>query len=168
MAIVRDSIEVPYRDPVVEPTGLLSQIWISFYRALFDRVYPLGVERQFSLVNNQATPADITDLKVNSRAVSQATVDFLVQRVTTGVGAVELIESGSFILTYNPTAEDWNISLTNINSPDNSGVDFTVTASGQVRYTSSNETGTASISRVVWRMRTLAGKSSQYSSSGAR
>lgn len=168
MATPSNSFEVPYRDVVVEREGLLSSVWTNFFLSLFERVIPLGSERSFQLANNQSSAADVDGLKVNSRAVSQAVVEFLVQRVTTGAGATELVESGSFILTYNPTAADWSISLTNINSPDNSGVDFTVTATGQVQYTSSNITGTASISRVFWRMRTLAGKSTQYSSQGTR
>lgn len=168
MAISQESLSVPYNDRAVDKEGFLSNIWTSFWQSLFDRIYPLGVENSFQLVNNQSAPADVTGLKVNSRAVSMAIVEFLVQRVTTSTGATELVEAGSFILSYNPTANDWNISLTNINAPDNSGVDFTVTATGQVQYTSTNISGTASISRVVWRMRTLAGKSAQYSSQGTR
>lgn len=168
MAIAQESLSVPYNDRSVDKEGYLSDIWTRFWQSLFDRVYPLGVENSFTLANNQSAAADIEGLKVNSRAVSMAIVEFLVQRVTTSTGATELIEAGSFILSYNPTANDWNISLTNINAPDNSGVDFTVTALGQVQYTSTNITGTASISRVVWRMRTLAAKSALYSSQGAR
>ena len=168
MAISSESFDLPVRERIADAGSIVSSVWASFFRSIYDRLYPLGIERTFTIVNNTAAPADITGLKVNARGVSQAFVEFLVQRVTTGGGAVELIESGSFNLTYNPTAEDWNITLTQINVPDNSGVDFTVTATGQVQYTSSNVAGTASISRMFWRMRTLAGKSSQYSSQGAR
>lgn len=168
MAIAQESLSVPYNDRAVDKEGFLSNVWTSFWQSLYDRIYPLGVETSFTLANNQSSPADVVGLKVNSRAVSMAIVEFLVQRVTTGGSAVETVEAGSFILSYNPTAEDWNISLTHINAPDNSGVDFTVTAAGQVRYTSTNIGGDPSISRIVWRMRTLAAKSTQYSSQGAR
>lgn len=162
------SFDIPVKDQISDSAGVASAAWNSFFRGLYERIFPLGVERSFTIANNQASPADITALKVNARAVSQAIVEFLVQRVTTGGGAVELIESGSFILSYNPTAHDWNISLVTINVPDNSGVDFTVSADGQVKYTSSNVAGTASISKMFWRMRTLAGKNAQYSSQGTR
>jgi hypothetical protein len=168
MAIVRDSFDVPYRDRLVERGGFLTNTWQGLFRTLFDRVYPLGSERQFTLENNQSTPAAITELKVNSRAVSQATIDYLIQRVTTGGSAVQLIESGVFVLTYNPTDSDWNIHVINEELPDDAGVDFTVDEDGQVKYTSTDITGTPSISRIIWRMRTLAGKSAQYSSAGVR
>ncbi len=168
MAIPSESFDVPLRDRLTDASYIVSSVWASFFRSIYDRLYPLGIERSFVIVNNQVAAADVTGLKVNARGVSQAFVEFLVQRVTTGGGAVELIETGYFVLSYNPTADDWNISLTHINAPDNSGVDFTVTTAGQVQYTSSNIAGDASISRMFYRMRTMAGKSSQYSSQGAR
>ncbi len=168
MALPQRSSEVPFRDKLLEVDGLLSQTWFWFFRSLYETLFPLGVESSFELNNNQSGAADVIGLKFNSRGTSQAIVEFLVQRVTTSTGATELIETGSFIVSYNPTAQDWNISLTNINSPDNSGVDFTITSSGQVQYTSSNITGTPQISRVVWRARVLAAKSAVYSSQGAR
>jgi hypothetical protein len=168
MATTRESIDVPYREAVVDPSRLLSVVWTDFFRSLFDRVYSLGSEQSCPLVNNQASPADVVGLKVNSRAVSQATVEYLVQRVTTGGSAVELTESGIFILTFNPTGNSWNIHAVNEGSPDDAGITFSVTAAGQVRYTTTSVAGDPSLSRIVWRMRTLAGKSAQYSSQGAR
>ncbi len=41
-------------------------------------------------------------------------------------------------------------------------------SSGQVQYTSSNISGTASISKITWRARTLGGKNYQYSQVGVR
>lgn len=165
---VTDSFDVPYQDAVVDNKRFLTTTWTNFFRSLYERLSPLGIERSFPLVNNQAAPADIDGLKVNSRAVSFATFDYLVQRVTTGVGATELIESGTINLTYRPTDEDWDRSVVIGELPDDAGIEFTVTADGQVQYTTSNITGTASISRVIWRMRTMAGKSALYSSQGTR
>ncbi|NJM09339.1 MAG: hypothetical protein HC883_00105 [Bdellovibrionaceae bacterium] len=163
-----ETLDAPFRDSVVEANGLLTTAWTWFVRSVTERLFPLGVERSFPLANNQAAAADVVGLKVNSRGVSQAIVEFLVQRVTTSTGAVELIEAGYFTLSYSPTSETWTLSQPNPNLPEDSGVTFTVTATGQVQYTSSNVAGTPSISRVVWRMRTLAGKSEAYSSQGAR
>lgn len=168
MAQIKESFAVPWRDKVVDQMGMLSYRWQWFFNSLFERLYPLGVERSFDIANNQAAAADVTGLKFDKRGVSQAIIEFLVQRVTTGAGAVELIESGILIVTYNPTSEDWNLQAVSANTPDNSGVDFTITSSGQVQYTSSNETGTASISKLFYRSRTLAGKNTQYSATGGR
>jgi hypothetical protein len=164
MAIPNNSFEVP-KDQLQDRGGILNQAWFWFFRAVHDRLNPLGSETSVQLENNISEAKAVEGLKVNQRGVSQATVEFLVQRVTS---VSELIETGSFILSYNPTSEDWNISLTNINQPDDSGVDFTVDATGQVLYTSSDLSGTPIISRIVYRMRTLSAKSALYSSVGAR
>ena len=164
MAIPQSSFEVP-KDQLQDQGGILNQAWFWFFRAVHDRLSPLGVETSVQLDNNVSVAKAVDGLKVNSRGVSQAIVEFLIQRVTS---VSELIETGSFILSYNPTSENWNISLTNINAPDNSGVDFTVNSSGQVLYTSTNEAGTPVISRLVYRMRTMSAKSALYSSVGAR
>lgn len=168
MATPTQSFDVPYRDNVVDRSGLLSTSWASFFRSLYDRVFPLGVERTSQLENNQSSAADIEGMKVNARSLSQAVVEYLVQRVTAGDDAVELIESGLFILSYRPTDEDWGLSVVSEEQPDDAGIEFTVTSSGQVQYTTSDIAGDASLSRIVWRMRTMAGKSAQYSSQGAR
>lgn len=119
--------------------------------------------------NHTFTPrGDITDLKFNSKKVSQAIVDFLIQRVTTSTGATELIESGVFAVSYNPTSADWSLTMIGTPGPDDSGVDISIDSNGQVQYRSSSITGTASISRYTWRARTLSAKHSTYSSVGGR
>jgi hypothetical protein len=143
--------------------GILTHIWTWFFRDLFSRVFPLGKERYAGLANNQSSPANVEGLKFDRRFVSCVFVEYCVQRVTTGGSAIEKIEAGLFVLTYNPTSDDWNFHSINADSPDNSGVDFTVTSTGQVQYTSTNEGGTASISRIFYRARVMEGKSSQYS-----
>lgn len=119
--------------------------------------------------NHTFTPrGDITDLKFNLRGVSQATVDFLIQRVTTSGGATELIESGMFVVSYNPTSADWSLTMIGTPGPDDSGIDFSIDSNGQVQYVSTSITGTASISKITWRSRTLGAKNSLYSSVGAK
>lgn len=168
MATPSANFDVPYRDEVIDASRLLSFSWTSFFRSLYERIRPLGAEKSFALANNQSVAADIEDMKVNSRAVSHAVVEYLVQRVTTDTGATELCESGSFWLTYKPTSDTWALSVISENLPSNAGIVFSVTAAGQVQYTTTDITGTASLSRINWRMRTLAAKSSLYSSQGAR
>lgn len=168
MAIPKNTFDVPYKDPVQDISGLLTTSWEWFFRSLWERLYPLGIERSFDIANNVSGATDITGMKFSSNGVSQVHIDFLVQRVTTGGSAVELIESGFFIISYKPTSQTWAITLVEINHPSNSGVDFTVTADGQIQYTSTNEAGTASISKLYWRARTIGGKNQQYSVVGKR
>jgi len=163
MASLPQSFTVPLRDKLLDGDSITAP-WEWFFRKVWERLNPLGEERSFPIVNNQASAANIDGLKFDSRYVAQALVEFLVVRVTTGTGATELVESGLFIVVFKPTSNAWAINLVNINSPQNSGVDFTVTSAGQARYTSSNITGTASISTLHYRVRTLSGKHSSYSS----
>lgn len=168
MAVLKPSFDVPVNDKAVKPDGFFSDSWGWFFRSIFDRLYSLGIEGSFNLTNNQSSAADITGLKFNPRGVSQAVIEYCVQRVTTGSGAIEKIESGILIATYNPISEDWNLHAVNQNSPDDAGITFSIVSSGQVRYTTSNEAGDPLFSRIFWRARTLAGKSSLYSIPGAR
>ena len=111
---------------------------------------------------------NIDGMKFNYKGISQATVDFLIQRVTTSTGATELIETGIFVVSYNPTSENWSLTMIGTPGPDDSGVDLSIDSDGQVQYASTSITGTASISRINWRARTLSAKHSTYSSAGVR
>lgn len=111
---------------------------------------------------------DITNFKFNARGVSAAFVDFLIQRVTTSTGATELIEAGQFVVSFNPTSQDWSLTMIGTPGPDDSGVDLSIDANGQVQYVSSLITGTESISKIIWRARVFAGKHTFYSSVGSR
>lgn len=168
MATPNKSFDIPHQDAVLDKNNFFNQAWQWFFEEIFNRVYSLGKEDTFALVNNQGTAAAIDGLKFSSRGVSQASVDFLIQRVTTSTGAVELIETGMFVVSYNPISADWSLTMIGTPGPDDSGVDFSIDSTGQVKYVSSSVAGTAYLSRVIWRARTLAGKHSSYSVVGAR
>lgn len=168
MANLNDSFDVPYQSEISDNKRFLTTPWTWFFRSTWERLYSLGIERQFTLVNNQSAPADVTGLRFDKRGVAQATVTYLVQRVTTGGSAAELIESGIFTCAYRPTSESWDISAVNEHSPDDAGITFTITADGQVQYTTTNETGTPLISNLFWRASTFGGKNQLYSAVGAR
>lgn len=155
--------EVPYRNPLVTAQGIVSDVWSKFFRNAMDAIDPLGTEKFFPLVNNQGSAADIDGLKFSQESVSQVTVEYLIQRVTTGGGATEKIQSGIFILTYLPTTSSWSLVTIGTPGPDVSGVTLSVTSTGQVQYTSTNFSGTESISKITYRARTLAAKNSLYS-----
>ncbi len=168
MATPYQTFEVPFKSVALERGGLLTPVWTAFFRSLYERISPLGVERSFEIVNNQSGAADITGMRYDYRGTSQVAIDYVIQRITTGGGAVEKLETGIFLLVYKPTSDSWSKVVIGTAGPDVSGVTITVTATGQVQYTSTNVAGTASISRFIWRARTLAGKHSSYSSVGAR
>ena len=156
------TLDVPYDDPIADSQGLMSRSWQNFFRLLRQILFPLGIERTFELTNNQAMAADVENLVFSCRSVSYAAVDYLIQRVTTGGGAVEQVEAGTFYAAYLPTSENWALS----SIPSTAGVTLTVSADGQVQYTSTNVGGTEFISRIIWRARTLAAKHSSYSEVG--
>lgn len=153
---------VPYQTPIADGSGLVQRAWSFFFRGVQSAIDPLGVEKYFTLVNNQALAANIDGLAFDFAKVGQVTVDYLIQRVTTGGGAQEKIETGTFYLAYLPTSNLWVLS----GGPSSAGITLSPTAAGAVQYTSSNLTGTASISKLTFRARTLAAKNSQYSSAG--
>ena len=156
------SIQIPNQNQMIGDDGLISREYHDFFREIQEAVSALGVEKYFTLVNNQSSAADIEGLYFDLRKVGQVTVDYLIQRVTTGGGAQEKIESGTFYLVYKPTTNAWVLS----GGPTTAGITLSVTALGQVQYTSTNLTGTASISKLTFKARTLAAKSSQYSEAG--
>lgn len=112
--------------------------------------------------------ADISDLRFDKKGVSASFVDFCIQRVTTGTGATELVETGLFVCSYNPTSDDWSLTVIGTPGPDDSGVDLLIDADGQGQYRSSLISGTESISRIFWKARTLGGKHSSYSQAGSQ
>lgn len=97
---------------------------------------------KFTLVNNQSAVANITGLLLDATKYLAATVDYYIYRATTSTGASELIESGSLKAMFKTNAATWAL-YENPISGDDSGVTFSiVTATGQVQYQSSNQSGT--------------------------
>lgn len=153
----------PYRDELIDYSGLVTRPWELFFRIIASALEPLGVEKYFALENNISSAKDITGLNFNSDSVSHGIVEFFIQRVTTGTGATELITSGIFHVVYKPTTNSWALTVIGTPGPSVSGITFSITAAGQVQYTSTNITGTSSISKMSYRARTISGKSSTYS-----
>lgn len=161
-------LKVPDKDPISDSNGIVSMTWFEFFRLVRDFLAPLGVERSATLANNQTTAADITGMSFDLNVTSHVAVEYVIQRITTGTGATELIQAGCFHLVYKPVAKVWVIVVIGSPGPSDAGITFSITAKGQVQYTSSNITGTASISRIAWRARTIAAKHSTYSTAGSR
>lgn len=156
------TMQVPLKTQVVDEIGNISRPWGVYLLNLEKSLVPLGIEKSFELTNNNAVAADIEGLSFDAAKVSQAAVDYLIQRVTTGGGAVEKIETGTFFAAYLPTSNNWVLSEV----PSTAGITLTVTSGGQIQYTSTNETGAPSISKLTYKARTLSAKNSQYSEAG--
>lgn len=159
-------LEVPAKDKVVESSGLVTRPWDEFFRLIRIIIDPLGREKDFPLENNISVAKDITELSFSAATVSQAVVDYVIQRVTTSTGAVELIQTGSFYVVYKPVSLTWVLLSMGTPAPSNAGITLSINTKGQMKYTSSNITGTPSISRIVYRARTLGAKNYQYSKAG--
>lgn len=166
MANTPSEFQVPYRDVLLGEEGFLSRPWQAFFRIVQEYIAPLGREKSFQIVNNQAVAANITDLNFDKSTVSQGVVEYCIQRITTGGGSTNLVQSGIFLCVYKPIADTWSIVTVGSSGPDISGVTFAITSAGQVTYTSSNITGTALLSRINFRVRTLQVKAAQYSVAG--
>ena len=164
MAEISRSFLPPYRVPITKAGAKLSEYWEYFFRSVFERLYPLGEEKQFTLVNGQSSTAEITGAKFNPRGVTCVFFEYLVQRVT---DTTELTETGLLIFTYRPTSEVWSRVAVSEETPQNAGILITINTSGQLVYTTTNISGTEVISSLWYRARTLSGKNALYSSQGA-
>lgn len=157
-------LRIPIQDALASSQGLVATTWSDFFKAVVRALDPIGYELTFLLVNNQASAANVTDMAFSGLGTSAAYIDYLIQRITVSTGAVESIEAGVLILIYKPAAATWVIVS---GAPSTAGVTLTITADGQVQYTSTNITGTPVVSRIAWRARLIAAKHYAYSKAGA-
>lgn len=166
MANIKRSFKAPIRAQMLKPNGELTYEWERFFLDLEEIVRPLGQEQSFELANNQSSAADIVGMKFGAAGVAHVIVEYLVQRIS---GSVELTESGIFVVNYNPTSASWNVNEISNNDPDDAGIAFSMSSTdlGQVQYTTDNQAGTFTLSRIYWRSRSLAGKSNLYSKVGS-
>jgi hypothetical protein len=88
--------------------------------------------------NNQIVATSIPGLSFDPTQVRAAIVEYSVYRVTTGVGATELVESGTMYPAYKSVAAVWDMPIV---GGQGAGVQFSILPSGQIMYTSSNMSG---------------------------
>ena len=156
MALLKENaFKIPYQNDVLDESGSFTTPWINFFRTFYKALYPLGIEVNFTIVNNQSTAANIDQLQFNYTLVNAVIVEYVVQRCTTGAGTTELIEAGAFYVIYKPISATWVLFQQGSTGPSAGGVTFTVTSKGQVQYTSTNITGTQVVSKVAFRTRIL-------------
>lgn len=158
-----NAFEPRYEAALTDDKGMLSRIWINFYRKITSVLEYLGNEYVFTLVNNQAVAANVTGLSFDYQYTSQAVIEYFIQRTTS---TIDTISTGVFIVVYRPVTNTWVIVNVGTAGPDATGITLSITSVGQVQYTSTNIGGTPSLSRIVYRVREMAGKSSLYSRVG--
>lgn len=102
-----------------------------------DSLIPAFISSQvsFTIANNQASAANITGLSFNPAVYRSAKIEYSIYRQTdtalTGVAQV-----GQLRLVYNSQQTSWLLS--DDYAGQSSGVEFSITALGQVQYTSSD------------------------------
>jgi hypothetical protein len=109
----------------------------------------------FTITNNQSTPANVTGCLFDGSQVRGARISYCVYRNTTGGGATELSERGDIFITYKTVAGTWEIAIAG--AVGNAGVTFSITNGGQVQYTSTNITGTNNVQKITFKAETILG-----------
>lgn len=108
---------------------------------------------EFTIANNQSAAANVTGLLFAGASVRSFVVEYQVYRNTTGGGATELAETGFLKGTYSTVAASWE--MANYDCVGDAGILFSITAGGQVQYTSTNITGSAATSKMTFKALTM-------------
>jgi hypothetical protein len=109
------------------------------------------IQTDATITNNTTSAADVTGLLFNNAVTRAANISYTILRATTSPVA-SLIETGTIYLTLNTVTLTWYISQT---KSEDAGVNFSITALGQVQYTSTNMTGTGYTGTITFQARTL-------------
>lgn len=91
----------------------------------------------FTVANNQVASSNITGLAFDTSQVRSAIISYSIYRSTT---SNELSEVGQLYITYSSVAQSWELVRT---AAGNSGMEFTITNSGQMQFTSSSLSGSS-------------------------
>jgi hypothetical protein len=92
----------------------------------------------FSIANNQSPAANVTNLIFNGASIRSFIVEYSIYRIT---DSNELAQIGRLRGIYKTVANEWLMS--DDYSGENAGVNFTITTTGQIQYTSTNVAGTS-------------------------
>lgn len=103
----------------------------------------------FTISNNTSSSANVTGALFDTTKVRAAIIDYSIYRSTS---TTELSEVGTIYLTYKSTAGTWDMSQT---YGGDSGVTFSITAGGQLQFTSTNLSGTGYVGKMKFSARTF-------------
>jgi hypothetical protein len=102
----------------------------------------LGPTVLVTIANNQSSAANVTSLAFDSATIRSAQVQYYVYR-TWNSGTEEAVENGILFVNYKDIAAVWDLVQIG-NNVEGSGVVFSITAGGQIQYTSDNKTPSTS------------------------
>lgn len=91
----------------------------------------------FAIVNNQASAIDVTGVVFDKTKQKAVNFKMYLYRVSS---LENLLEVGDLWMVYNAGTDTWSAEVQSLGS--DAGVTFTVTATGQLQYTSTNVSGT--------------------------
>lgn len=100
----------------------------------------------FTIANNQSSASNVTGLAFDNSTVRSAAIFYSIYRSSNTPS--EYSETGTIYITYKPTAGSWELAQVGVGS---SGVTFTITSSGQIRYTSTNIGSGAYVGKMVFK-----------------
>lgn len=95
-----------------------------------------GAQPQTSITNNEGTPTDVDGLLFDKVDLIGAIANIHIERETDTQNVQEV---GQLFISHDTNDDIWRIALTS--NLDDAGVSFTITAAGQVQYTSDDLTG---------------------------
>lgn len=102
----------------------------------------------------EASTQDVTGFIVDGSITRAASAEYFIHRVSTGVGATEVVESGMLFLNYSDSLNAWSLSQVG-NGVGNALVTFSMVGS-QLRYTSTAlPSGTYDEGSMRFRLRAL-------------
>ncbi len=104
------------------------------------------VETTFTIANNQGAAADVTGLVYSSASTHGAYINYILRRRT---DSAEKVATGKLTVRYFKDAATWDIHNEAESSLD-LGVTFSITAAGQVQYTSDNLAGASYFGQLRW------------------
>lgn len=103
--------------------------------------------QSFTMNNNQASPANISDFVVDESVARAYMVECYISRYRDDNS--ELVEQRSFKLLYRASTATWELGgITHIG--DDSGVTLSITAAGQMQYTTTNMAGVIVDELIRW------------------
>lgn len=117
--------------------GQASDAFVEVTEVLNSLIGPNDIlQTNFNIANNQTSVADVTGLIFNGAQVRKATINYSVSRLS-ATNPSGKTEGGTIVLVYDGAAgTPWSIGQGLI--VGNSGVNFSVTNSGQIQYTSTD------------------------------
>lgn len=92
------------------------------------------LETSFSVANDQSVVADVTGLAFNAGTVRSAVIEYSVYRISDSNPSGNT-ETGEMHLVYD-NSSGWLLGIGGV--VGNAGIQFTITAAGQIQYTSTD------------------------------